>query len=151
MAGLYLTTLYTGYQGLKWREVRTLGDDMKPLQQQVKELEDQIASYGEEYDTSEYAAKLAPLKAQLDEMTAKRKELVQAGYRDKHWALASVLLACGVTFSIEVRGCVSLVLSYLIPINNTLVLYKPETRNLFHRSEWLHVFSTWLSNVSMCL
>ena len=22
MAGLYLTTLYTGYQGLKWREVR---------------------------------------------------------------------------------------------------------------------------------
>jgi len=101
MAGLYLTTLYTGYQGLKWREVRTLGDDMKPLQQQVKELEDQIASYGEEYDTSEYTAKLAPLKTQLDEMTAKRKNLAQAGYRDKHWALASALLASGVTFSIE--------------------------------------------------
>ena len=37
----------------------------------------QIASYGEEYDTSEYTAKLAPLKTQLDEMTAKRKNLAQ--------------------------------------------------------------------------
>ena len=27
--------------------------------------------------------------------------MLAAGYRDKHWALASVLLACGVTFSIE--------------------------------------------------
>ena len=90
MAGLYLTTLYTGYQGLKWREVRTLGDDMKPLQAQVKELEDQIAQYGEEYDTSEYTAKLAPLKAELDEKSAKRKALLAGGYRDKHWAMASV-------------------------------------------------------------
>merc|ERR1711966_567257 len=38
MAGLYLTTILTGYQGLKWRELRTMGDDMKPLQAQVSGL-----------------------------------------------------------------------------------------------------------------
>jgi hypothetical protein len=102
MLGLYLTTLYTGYQGLKWREVRTLGDDMKPLQEQVKSLEAQIAQYGDgQYDISAYQAQLKPLKAELDEKTAKRKDLLAGGYRDKHWAMASILLASGVTFSVE--------------------------------------------------
>lgn len=101
MLGLYLTTLYTGYQGLKWRELRTMGDDMKPLQEQVKALEGQIASAGEGADTSGYAAQLAPIKAELDAKTVQRKELLAGGYRDKHWAMASILLASGVTFSVE--------------------------------------------------
>lgn len=100
MAGLYLTTLYTGYQGLKWREVRTVGDDLKALQEQAKPYEAAIAAAGEEGDAGASAA-LAPLQSQIAELTAKRKDLLAAGYRDKHWALASVLLASGVTFSIE--------------------------------------------------
>jgi len=32
MASLYMFTLYTGYQGLQWRTLRSVGDDMKPLQ-----------------------------------------------------------------------------------------------------------------------
>jgi len=100
MAGLYLTTLYTGYQGLKWREVRTVGDDLKALQAQAKPYEARIAAAGEAGDASASAA-LAPLQSQISELTAKRKDMLAAGYRDKHWALASVLLACGVTFSIE--------------------------------------------------
>ena len=75
MAGLYLTTILTGYQGLKWRELRTMGDDMKPLQAQVKELEDRIAQYADgEYDTSADQAALAPLKAELEAMQAKDAE-----------------------------------------------------------------------------
>jgi len=100
MAGLYLTTLYTGYQGLKWREVRTVGGDLKALQEQAKPYEAAIAAAGEEGDAGASAA-LAPLQSQIAELTAKRKDLLAAGYRDKHWALASVLLASGVTFSIE--------------------------------------------------
>ena len=102
MAGLYLTTILAGYQGLKWRELRTMGDDMKPLQAQVKELEDRIAQYADgEYDTSADQAALAPLKAELEAMQAKRKELSSAGYRDKHFALSSILLGIGITFTIE--------------------------------------------------
>jgi hypothetical protein len=100
MAGLYLTTLYTGYQGLKWREVRTVGDDLKALQAEAKPYEARIAAAGEAGDASASAA-LAPLQSQISELTAKRKDMLAAGYRDKHWALASILLACGVTFSIE--------------------------------------------------
>ena len=101
MLGLYLTTLYTGYQGLKWRELRTMGDEMKPLQEQVKALEAQISSAGEGADTSGYDAQLAPLKAELDGKISQRKELLAGGYRDKHWALSSIILASGVAFSVE--------------------------------------------------
>jgi len=101
MFTLYMTTLYTGYQGLKWRELRTMGDDMKPLQVQVKAIEAKIAAAGEEADTSAMAAQLAPLKAELDGKSATRKELMAGGYRDKHWALSSTILASGVAFSIE--------------------------------------------------
>eukprot|EP00961_Rhodomonas_salina_P001423 19678-Rhodomonas_salina.2 len=38
MAGLYLFTLYTGYQGLQWRTLREVGNDLKPLQEQEKAL-----------------------------------------------------------------------------------------------------------------
>jgi len=102
MAGLYLATLYTGYQGLKWREVRTMGADMQELQAQVKALEEKIsAAAAAEQDASADQATLAPLKAELDAKTASRKEMMAAGYRDKHWAMASTLLALGVTFSVE--------------------------------------------------
>jgi len=101
MGGLYLTTLYTGYQGLKWREVRTMGDDIKALQEQAKPLQAQIAQVPEDGDASAYEASLAPIQAEIDAKTAQRKELLAGGYRDKHWAMASILLASGVSFSVE--------------------------------------------------
>mmetsp|Transcript_43170 Transcript_43170/g.105606 ORF Transcript_43170/g.105606 Transcript_43170/m.105606 type:complete len:271 (-) Transcript_43170:197-1009(-) len=72
-AGLFLFTLYTGYQGLMWRKVREIGEEIK--------------------ETSD--------KAKIDELTAKRKELLSGNFRDKHFASSSALLALGVTFSIE--------------------------------------------------
>eukprot|EP00283_Hemiselmis_rufescens_P024735 CAMPEP_0173438220 /NCGR_PEP_ID=MMETSP1357-20121228/19737_1 /TAXON_ID=77926 /ORGANISM="Hemiselmis rufescens, Strain PCC563" /LENGTH=279 /DNA_ID=CAMNT_0014403483 /DNA_START=52 /DNA_END=891 /DNA_ORIENTATION=+ len=95
MASLFLFTLFTGYQGLMWRQVRELGEELKPLSAELKALEAQEAPD---------AAKLSALKAEVDQLTEKRKELVSGNYKDKHFAAASALLALGVTFSIE-GGC----------------------------------------------
>jgi len=100
MFSLYLTTLYTGYQGLKWRELRTMGDDMRPLKAQVTAIQAQITAAGNA-STSALAAQIAPLQAELDTKAATRKELAAGGYRDKHWAISSAILAGGVLFSVE--------------------------------------------------
>ncbi|KAJ1474365.1 hypothetical protein T484DRAFT_1635667 [Baffinella frigidus] len=87
MVSLYMFTLFTGYQGLQWRTLRTVGDDMKPLQVSVHR--------------SVSVHLLSAVVAELDELQAKRKELASGNYRDKHWAGASILLATGVLFSVE--------------------------------------------------
>jgi len=105
MVSLYMFTLFTGYQGLQWRTLRTVGDDMKPLQEQKAALEAKIAAMSAgETPTPVPAADAAALKtvtAELGELQAKRKELASGNYRDKHWAGASILLATGVLFSVE--------------------------------------------------
>mmetsp|Transcript_29513 Transcript_29513/g.74803 ORF Transcript_29513/g.74803 Transcript_29513/m.74803 type:complete len:290 (-) Transcript_29513:444-1313(-) len=98
MVSLFFFTLFTGYQGLMWRQVREIGDDLKPLNEELKALEAQ------QDPEAPPSPKISALKAEVDEKTAKRKELISGNYKDKHFAAASALLALGVTFSIE-GGC----------------------------------------------
>ncbi|EKX43824.1 hypothetical protein GUITHDRAFT_159775 [Guillardia theta CCMP2712] len=104
MIALYGFTLFTGYQGLMWRKIRELGDEMKPLQDEARKLKAEIESLtAAEKPTSSVESKLKSVEKELETMTEERKKLLAGGYRDKHFALASLLLASGVTFSIE--GC----------------------------------------------
>lgn len=42
MAGLFLFTLFTGYQGLQWRQLRELGDELKPLDKELKAMQSKM-------------------------------------------------------------------------------------------------------------
>jgi hypothetical protein len=103
MAGLYALTLFTGYQGLQWRTLRSVGDDMKPLQEKKNQLvaKKEAAEAAEQAVPADVAASLKEVEAELSQLSSKRKDLMSGNYRDKHWAGASILLATGVLFSIE--------------------------------------------------
>mmetsp|Transcript_51575 Transcript_51575/g.104982 ORF Transcript_51575/g.104982 Transcript_51575/m.104982 type:complete len:299 (-) Transcript_51575:155-1051(-) len=104
MGALYFFTLWTGYQGLQWRTLREVGNDLKPLQAEEKKLlAEKESLVAAEQSTASVDSKLSEVSAEVAELTAKRKDLLSGDFRDKHWMSASLLLASGVTFSIE--GC----------------------------------------------
>ena len=102
MAALFFTSLYSGYLGLQWRRLRTLGDDIKELNAQLPKLstyakpvryplKDIMTSISTEIagaDADTDAAKVAGLKndlsllqgamtidGQIGDLTATRREL----------------------------------------------------------------------------
>ena len=87
LGSLYATSLYAGYLGLKWREVRTTGDEIAELK----------ASLPADAD----AAAGSAASKKIEELTATRKELVAGKFKDKHANLGYLLLAMGVTLSVE--------------------------------------------------
>lgn len=102
MGFLYVFTLYTGYLGLQWRKIREVGDELKPLQEEQKALQAQVdALKAQEQSTASVDSKLREVSTKVAELTEQRKQLVSGNFRDKHWASASLLLASGVTISIE--------------------------------------------------
>jgi len=102
MGFLYVFTLYTGYLGLQWRKVREVGDALKPLQEEQKALQAKIeALTQQEQSTAAVDAQLREVSGKIAELTDQRKQLVSGNFRDKHWMSASLLLASGVTISVE--------------------------------------------------
>jgi len=117
------TTAYSGYLGWQWRRVRTMGDEIADLKQSLKDQtgvkkvkEAQLVGpNGSEAvatsssSSSEGELEVSPfvssLTAQIDSLTGERKELISKKFKDKHFALSSLLLGAGVTFSIE--GCLN--------------------------------------------
>jgi len=81
-------SLYSGYLGLKWREARTIGGDIKALKAQGRA------------DAKGNTTYPAGVEASLAELEGKRKELIQGKYRDRHFAISSMLLGGGVFFSL---------------------------------------------------
>jgi len=125
MAALFLTSLYSGYLGLQWRQLRTLGEDIKELNKQFPKLsaasapvrfplsnvisavEKEVVVAGEDAEmVARLKQDIARLQGAMDvdvkiaELTAKRKELQTKDLRDKHWATGSILLGVGVGVSI---------------------------------------------------
>jgi hypothetical protein len=102
MGLLYAATLYTGYLGLQWRKVRDVGDSLKPLQEEQKALQAKLESLkAQEQSTASVDSQLSEVSGKIAELTEQRKQLISGNYRDKHWASASLLLASGVTISVE--------------------------------------------------
>merc|ERR1719199_773928 len=67
-------------------------------------LEAEMAKEGEEQNLTELnklKADVAAFTADIDAKSAERKELASKDYRDRHWALGSVLLGIGGSFAIE--------------------------------------------------
>lgn len=99
-------TGYIGYLGWQWRRVRTVGDEIAELKKQAKVSkvpEPQLVSAGEVAATAEGgpAPAASPLDSKIAELQEMRKKLIEGKFKDKHFVWGSVLLASGVTFSIE--------------------------------------------------
>lgn len=97
MGALFLYTGYAGWLGWQWRRTRTIGDDIKAL----KATAPAVAAAAE----GAPPAPPSPAEQQIKALEAERKELVQGGYRDKHFNAGSILLAGGVIIAIE--GCLN--------------------------------------------
>jgi len=119
------TTAYSGYLGWQWRRVRTVGDEIADLKQSLKdqkgvkkvkeaqlvgtngseEVATSFSSSSSEVGELEVSPFVSSVNAQIDSLTEERKELISKKFKDKHFALSSLLLGAGVTFSIE--GCLN--------------------------------------------
>jgi hypothetical protein len=91
MLGL-LGSLSTGVLGLQWKRQRTLGDEISALKKTIPDP-------GEDPPT----AAALEIQAQVDALTAERKQLAAEGPRDKHFSQGALLAFLGTMFAIEVR------------------------------------------------
>lgn len=111
MGVCFLVSLGAAYTGLQWRRIRDLQGEVSELKTQLKAPEAALAKLeagSEEGLVGADAAKASALKAEIKELTAQvsdktstRKDLISMDFRDRHWALGSVLLGLGVSFAIE--------------------------------------------------
>lgn len=111
MASLLALSISTALLGFNWRRQRTMGDEISALKKTLPDLggaktvEAAIATVkaAEEVDTA-MASKLQsalPIQKEIDALTAERKELAQAGPRDKHFSQGTLLAFLGTCFAIE--------------------------------------------------
>lgn len=90
MAVLFLATCYTGYLGWQWRSLRTVGADLSALKKKVPEHKE-----GEELSPAVKA-----LQAEIEELTAQRKELQDGKFKDRHSQISALLLGGGIFFTV---------------------------------------------------
>ncbi|QDZ21662.1 DUF4079 domain-containing protein [Chloropicon primus] len=105
MFALLGATGYIGYLGWQWRRVRTVGDEIAELKKEAKTMAKKAelvtAGAGGAVEESGEASVGSPLDATISELQVTRKKLIEGKFRDKHYVWGSLLLAAGVTFSIE--------------------------------------------------
>ncbi|KAB1203185.1 hypothetical protein CJ030_MR3G011042 [Morella rubra] len=89
MGGLFFYTLWAGYLGWQWRQVRTIQNEITELKKQVKP-----APVTPEGKTVEVAP--SPVELKIKQLTEERKELLKGSYRERHFNAGSVLLGFGV-------------------------------------------------------
>jgi uncharacterized membrane protein YidH (DUF202 family) len=122
MAMLLASTLYSGYLGLQWRNLRTIGQRIKDVQAQAPKLSDgKLAKFpladsiakvksqnaaAEEADKATLSSDLAVLQsaialdAQYTDLVETRDTLKKGNVKDKHQTVGSILLGVGVTVAI---------------------------------------------------
>lgn len=106
MGVCFLVSLGAAYTGFQWRRIRDLQTEISELKTAMKAPEAALASVEamEEPDAAKAGAlkaEIAELQSEVDAKAATRKDLVALDFRDRHWALGSVLLGLGVSFAIE--------------------------------------------------
>eukprot|EP00640_Fibrocapsa_japonica_P002417 CAMPEP_0113942830 /NCGR_PEP_ID=MMETSP1339-20121228/10528_1 /TAXON_ID=94617 /ORGANISM="Fibrocapsa japonica" /LENGTH=274 /DNA_ID=CAMNT_0000947465 /DNA_START=221 /DNA_END=1045 /DNA_ORIENTATION=+ /assembly_acc=CAM_ASM_000762 len=126
MGLIFVASFYSGYTGLQWRSIRTIGDEISELKTQLPTLADgskasgdldsKISAIQNQLTTEEDAAVIATLKSDvsaltaakaidpsIQELTQKRKDLLAGDFRNKHYQMSAAILGWGVTTSIG--GC----------------------------------------------
>lgn len=111
MGGLFLFSLYTAYLGFQWRRQRTIGEEITTLKKSIPDLDGAqsvsvaLASAKEANDLYKVNSLTAALEieAKVNELVAERKQLAEAGPRDKHFEKGALLAFIGTCFAIEVR------------------------------------------------
>eukprot|EP00879_Flechtneria_rotunda_P001772 GHRR01001936.1.p1 GENE.GHRR01001936.1~~GHRR01001936.1.p1 ORF type:complete len:269 (+),score=77.40 GHRR01001936.1:199-1005(+) len=98
MGVLLGASLYGGWLGFQWRRTRTIGDDIKALKAQLPKVKVPVTPGGE---AAAPEPEPSPLQQQITALEKERKELVQAGYRDRHNNVGSWLLGAGVLIGVE--------------------------------------------------
>jgi hypothetical protein len=127
MFALFGTSVYSGVLGLKWRQLRDVGEQLKALSASAPKLSSGKASFPLSESSAKLSAELATAKAaeapdasaisalesdikvlsgamtldtEYGELSALRKKLVAGNLRDKHQITGSFLLGGGVSVSI---------------------------------------------------
>lgn len=93
MGGLLAFSISTALLGFQWRRQRTLGDEISALKKSLPKIEENAE-----------ATPPSPIEKQIQELQDERKELANAGPRDKHFAQGALLAFLGIAFAIEVRS-----------------------------------------------
>jgi len=104
MALMYAASAWAAFTGLQWRRLREMGGEITKLKDELKPLTAKIEAASKE-DALPVApsvtASASELQAQIDKLTAERKELANGAFRDKHHQVGSVVLGLGTSFAIE--------------------------------------------------
>ena len=112
MISMFALSASTALLGFQWKRQRTLGDEISALKKTMPDLGG-AGSVGEALGTAEGAEVVDALyvrslrgametEANVAELTRERKELANAGPRDKHFNQGALLLFAGTAFAIEV-------------------------------------------------
>lgn len=107
MGVCFVVSLGAAYTGFQWRRIRELQGEVAELKAALKTPEAALAAISAEPTPAEAAradslrAEVKALQADIDAKAATRKDLVGMDFRDRHWALGSLLLGLGTSFAIE--------------------------------------------------
>lgn len=135
MAAMSASTALLGFQ---WRRQRTLGDEISALKKTLPDLggassvsDALAAAQSAETVDSALVSRLKaalPVESEINALTKERKDLANAGPRDKHFNQGSLLLFIGIAFAIEVRAFIPHIRVLPLPLhllrNKTFILPK---------------------------
>ena len=102
MALTYGCSAYSAFTGFQWRSLREIGSEITAAKAELKGPKAQLDAVAEgETPAPSLIAQVSELEAKVAELTAKRKELADGSFRDKHYQVGSVVLGLGTAFAIE--------------------------------------------------
>jgi hypothetical protein len=85
--------------------LRTIGVDLKQYKDELDALKKAATAVSDGHDepvsAPVHTPRMLELEEKIAEMGEQRKALAQGGFRDRHFAIGSFLLASGVAFAIE--------------------------------------------------
>ena len=121
MGGTFLFSLSTALLGFQYRRQRTMGDEISGLKKTLPNLGgagtlSAAIAQAEEAEDSSLAAQLKgalPIQAEIDALTAERKDLASKKLKDSHFSQGTLLAFVGTSFAIEVRSLYLKILSTL--------------------------------------
>jgi len=102
MALVYATSAFAAFSGWQWRRLRELGGEITALKAELKGPKAKLDALGEgESPPAALATQVKELEAQVEALTATRKELAGGDFRDKHYQAGALVLGLGTSFAIE--------------------------------------------------
>jgi len=117
MASLLLFSIYTGLLGFQWRRQRTMGDEISALKKSLPAgIQGSVADALKEAKAAESVdAALVntleaalPIEQEIADLQKERKQLAEAGPRDKHFSQGALLAFVGTAFAIEVGNTLAI-------------------------------------------